>query len=80
MIKELQEKVQVYTGDRDKGISRHEFITMLIGEIGDTARAILTDDKIALKEQLALIVLETCAMANKFNIDLEPLIRKELGE
>ena len=79
--KYVQEGAQEIGFDKLKGSQRY---LMLVEEVGELAKgirkseAIIVDTKTgSIEEELADVLLQTCAVANFFGIDLEEAFRKK---
>lgn len=77
-LKNFQAEIKSKFGQFDKAVSKHKFMSILMEEVGEVARAMLQDDKEKLESEVVDLFFVTISVANKFNIDLGDALRSKI--
>lgn len=77
-MQDFQAQIKFKFGQLDKSVSKHKFMSILMEEVGEVAKAVLSNDPKSLEAEFADLFFVTISMANKFNIDLSAAFKSKI--
>ena len=76
-ISEFQTLMKNKLSDKDKQMGSAFLLNVLIEEVGELARALRKKTQIEIAEEIGDVIFSTVSIANVFDIQIEPVLKRK---